>query len=314
MNSCFDNYISLEGLSPEKNPRSGLYINRLPGITLSMFEALTNEERESTEEFFNIVYDRAKENFFNDVSNRLNDRFHVEKVINSRISGLFVKPFAINDSLEVEAGVEIEVERSKYSVLEIQTISIYSIGSPDPTGVSIRIIDNDSEALLWSKEVDLIEGTNIIDVFEIFQSSKVRVVYDPTQVVSYFTESESGLYKSRKCCSPCIEGNNVTQLNGGGLIVEFNTKCSIESFVCSRISQFKVPFWYYIGIELMTEALMSNETNCFTIDREKAKENLGFYEQEYKERIEPILQNLKVKDDSICFECKGSVTKAILLP
>lgn len=315
MNSCFENYITLEGLSPEINTRSGLYVNRLPGITLGMFSALTSEDRESTNEFWDILYDRGVNGFINEVSSRLNIGFNVEKVIDSTTSGTFNKPFELNNSLEDQAGVSIEVGLSKYSVLEIQTIKIYSIGSPSDVEAAFLIVDTETDEILWDTLVVLESGLNTIDVFQEFESEKIKVIYSPISVASYTTENKSNYYYKPLNCNPCAyDSLKVEQLNGGGLIVEFNVKCSIEKFICSRLSQFKIPFWYWLGVELMTEALMSRETNCFTIDREEANKNLGFYEQEFASKIDPVLKNLKVKDDSICFECNGIVTKQYLLP
>ncbi len=316
MNICFEDYITLEGVSPEINPKSGLYVNRLPGVTLSMFSALTSEDQDDFLQFWEILYDRAVNNFTNEVGNRLNDKFYVEKVLDSRISGSFIKPFDLNNTEEVEAGVLIKVIKSKYSITEVQTLKIYSLGSPNPKDVTFSIIDNETEEVLYTKVVDLEEGLNTIDIYGEFDSKELRISYNPLEVASYSTTyyRDDLNYLVNRDCNNCYSGSNIEQVNGGGLIVEFNTKCSIEKFICSRLSQFKIPFWYYLGVELMTDALMSRNTNCFTIDSDEARKNLGFYELEFNKRIDPILNNLKIKDDSMCFDCKARVTKHLILP
>lgn len=316
MTNCFVNLIGLEGLSPEVTPRGGLYINHLQGITLGMFQALTNEDRDGTFDFWNKIYDRAVINFITEVASRLDNSFYVEKVLESHVSGQFNKPFEINDSLEMEAGVKIEVTRSKYSTTEIQTIKIYSIGSPDPENVVVSIVDDQTEEILWTSINNLTEGVNSIDVFESFDATIIRVVYLPSEIASYTTSKEDyNKYQSKKFCNTCCDGDStIEQINGGGLIVEFNTKCSVEKFICSRISQFKVAFRWWLGVELMKEALMSRETNCFTIDRKEAQDNLGVYLQEFDNALSSVLKNMKIKDDHLCFDCSGTVTKRLLLP
>jgi hypothetical protein len=318
MNKCFQNYITLEGLSPEINPRSGLYVNRLPGVTLGMFTGLMSEDLTDVNEYWKILYERAVNNFIEEVSSRVDQEFNVEKVIDSQRSGVFNKPFALNDSSEEESGVKLELIKTKYSVTEIQAIDIYSVGSPDPTGVLIKIIDDETDKILWSDEVDLEEGLNTIDVFESFDSKKLRVVYRASEVASYTTnryKDDNYSYVNRKSCDPCESGDTkITQYNGGGLIVEFITKCSIEAFICSQISRFKHALWYFIGVELMTDARLSQNTNCFTIDKAEAVERLGLYELEFKKILDNAIRRLRIKDDIVCFDCKGTISKVTVLP
>lgn len=312
VNNCFENYITLEGLSPEISPRSGLYINDLPGVTKAMFTGLMSEDLSEVEEYWTRLYKRSVENFIDEVASRMDQEFNVEKVIDSQKTGNFDKPFALNDSPELESGVKIEVVKTRYSVTEILVIDIYSVGSPDPSDVILKIIDDESDKVLWSKSVDLEEGLNTIDVFECFDSKKLRIVYNPSEVASYTTNQN----RNSSCYQSCATdaASKITQYNGGGLIAEFVTKCSISAFICSQISRFKLALWYYIGVELMTDAVLSRNVNCFTIDREEAKNQMGLYEEEVNKKLDNALKRLRIKDDLVCFDCRGTVSKATLLP
>lgn len=318
MNNCFVNYIKLEGLSPEISPRSGLYINTLPGVTQAMFTGLMSEDISEVEEYWKVLYKRSVDNFIDEVSGRLDQEFNVEKVIDSQRTGLFDKPFALNDSIEEEAGVKIEVIKTKYSLTEIQAIDIYSIGSPVPENVLIKIIDDETDKLLWSKAVTLEEGLNTIDVFESFDSKKLRIVYNPSEIASYTTnryKDDNYSHVSLKSCNTCYGSDTkIDQYNGGGLIVEFITKCSIEAFICSQISRFKLALWYFIGVELMTDAILSRNVNCFTIDKVEAQNQLGLYETEVNKKLDNALKRLRIKDDMVCFDCRGTVSKVTVLP
>lgn len=318
MNKCFENYIALEGLSPEISPRSGLYVNDLPGVTIGMFSGLMSEDHSDIEEYWEKLYKRSVNNFIDEVSSRLDQEFNVEKVIDSQRTGVFDKPFVLNDSSEEEAGVKLELIKTKYSTTEIQAIDIYSVGSPDPENVLLRIIDDETGKILWSKTVDLEEGLNTIDVFETFDSKKVKVVYNPSEVASYTTnryKDDNYSYAHVKNCNPCDwSDTKITQYNGGGLIVEFTTKCSIEAFICSQISRFKNALWYFIGVELMTDSLLSRNVNCFTIDSADAQKQLGLYEIEVNKKLDNAIKRLRIKDDLICFDCRGTVSKVTVLP
>jgi hypothetical protein len=315
MNKCFENYITLEGLSPEINPRSGLYVNDLPGVTLAMFSGLMSEDHSDTQEYWDKLYKRSVNNFIDEVGSRMDQEFYIEKVIDSQRSGVFNKPFALNDSSEEQAGVKLDLIKTKYSTTEIQAIDIYSVGSPDPEDVVLQIIDDETDKVLWSTVTDLEEGLNTIDVFETFESKKIRVVYNLSEVASYTTNRNNQSYSSTKSCDPCVTSDTkITQYNGGGLIVEFTTKCSIEAFICSQITRFKLSLWYFIGIELMTDAILSKNTNCFTIDREEAERQLGFYETEVNKKLDNAIKKLRIKDDLVCFDCKGTISKVTVLP
>lgn len=316
MNKCFENYISLEGLSPEISPRSDLYINDLPGVTLDMFEALRKGDHEDTNEFWTKLYKRGVDNFIYKIADKLDATFNVEKVIDSQRSGIFIRPFEINNSSELESGVKLDLVHTKYSQTEISSIVINSFVAVQ--GVELRIVDDETEVELWSTTVDLEEGVNTIDVFENIDSNKIRIIYDPSAVMSYQTKAysnDSSRYVVGSCTTCSDSGStSITQLNGGGIIVEFTTKCSVEKFICSQLSRLKLALWYWLGVELMTESFLSTNTNCFTIDRELAEKNIGFFENEFNEKADTALKNLKIKDDLVCFDCKGTVTKAILLP
>jgi hypothetical protein len=316
MNNCFENYITLEGLSPSVVSRSGLYINDLPGVTLDMFEGLVKSDQSDVLDFWNRLYKRGKANFIIEVTKRINNSFYLEKVIESQISGSFNENHEINDTVEIEAGVRIEFLKSKYSTTEIQTLVIYSAA---PVTTTLVIQDAVTSEELLSKEVELEDGENTIDIFKSFANKKIKILYNPAEVASYKTgtyKDDINWFQSTKSCSDCsgYGSASISQINGGGLIVEYVTKCSVERFICSRLDTFKQPFWYWLGVELMKDRVTSENTNCFTIDREKAKELLGFYETEFMNIIDPLLKDLKVKDDSICFDCKGVVTKLTSLP
>jgi len=317
MNKCFENYITLEGLSPEIPPRSKLYINDLPGVTLAMFTGLMDEDQSDIEEYWESLYRRSVANFIDEVSIRMNQEFYVDKVIDSQRSGVVIKPVEVNLTEEIQAGVLIEVIKTRYSTTEIQTIDIFSVGSP-ASKAKLRIIDDETNQVLWSKVVDLLVEVNTVDVFENFDCQRLRVVYDTDQVYSYQTvryKDDNSYYGSTKICDPCTyQETKVTQLNGGGLIVDFLTKCSIDLFVCSQLSRFKGALWYYIGYELMIDAIHSKNVNCFTIDREEAERLRDYFWSEIDKKLNNAINHLKINDDWTCFNCKGTISKVTVLP
>ena len=103
------------------------------------------------------------------------------------------------------------------------------------------------------------------------------------------------------------------EINNGGLIIDYETKCDVQQFICTRLNTFKNALWYAIGMELMLERLTSENTNMFTIDAEKAT---GLIEEVYQPKFDQALKNTKIKvlDDPNCFICRSPVRAVPLMP
>lgn len=304
MNQCFHNFIGLKVNSPEVISKSGLYINDLPGIETEQIASLTKSEQVDFNETWNSIYSRSVANFLTDISNELEERFHFEKTLDSQIVGSFGG--VLNKATEL-AGIELHLINSRYSKTSIQTITIWS--EEDLQEIDLYFYNKVDGVLLYTSTVDLTVGYNTLYINKEFDSKSLFIAYNPAIVSSY----ETNLYYSDSYYDWNFTKGYLV-INGGGLIVEYNTYCSIDKFVCSRINQFARALLNKIGVELMIERATSDRVNCFTIDSEKAQRLMGSYEQDYNNELKKALSNIKITDDSYCFKCKAPVQRITYLP
>jgi hypothetical protein len=322
----------LDGIvSPDKtiSSRGGLYANLLPGVPLAMLDDLTKDEQADYLEFWSDIYARAKTNFVNDIQTKLAGRFHIDQKLVSRETSQF-------DTTNVTAsnpGIQIYFYFSKYSRLYIASIQVYSNTIVNNATFTIRDTDING-AIQGTITANLVVGLNTIYVDQEYEvATQLFITYD-SSVLSlrqtenrYFNNYSYYAFNKLECSYPCFfsgyrygaEGGeyscSVFQVNGGGINAVFNIVCSIEKFICHNINLFKVAFWWWIGVELMTERIMSDKFNRWTVlTTERAKELLEMYQANYDKHLKASTDNLKTTEDSVCFECKSTVSAKPMLP
>ena len=322
----------LDGIvSPDKtiSSRGGLYANLLPGVTLSLLDDLTKDEQADYLEFWSDLYARAKVNFVNDIQNQLAGKFHIDQKLVSRETSQFDP----NQVTGTNPGIQIYFYASKYSRIYVASIQVYSNTAVNGAVFTVRDFDANGQ-VQGTITANLSIGLNTIYVDQEYEvATQLFIGYDST-VLSlrqtenrYFNNYSYYAFNKLECSYPCffsgyrygLEGGeyscSIFQVNGGGLNVVFNIVCSIEKFICQNINIFKVAFWWWIGVELMQERIMSDRFNrwtTLTIDR--AKELNDIYQANYDKHLKASTANLKMTEDNVCFECKSAVSSKTLLP
>lgn len=321
----------LDGIvSPDKtiSSRGGLYANLLPGVTLSLLDDLTKDEQVDYLEFWSDIYARTKINFVNDIQTELADKFHIDLKLVSRETSQF-------DTTTVGAsnsGLQIYFYASKYTRIYITNLQVYS--NTSVTGAVFTFYDTDQTGQVQGTvTANLSIGLNTIYVDQEFEV-KDRLFIGYASNVSlrktenrYFNNYAYYAFSKLECSYPCFfsgyrygaEGGeysvSVFQIGDGGVNAVFNIVCSIEKFICQNINIFKSAFWWRIGVELMTERIMSDRFNRWTtLTTERAKELMDIYQANYMNQLTNSVKNLKMTEDGICFECKSTVSAKPMLP
>lgn len=322
----------LDGIvSPDKtiSSRGGLYANLLPGVTLAMLDDLTKDEQVDYLEFWSDIYARAKVNFVNDIQTQLSGKFHIDQKLVSRETSQF-DPAVVTVS---NPGLQIYFFASKYTRIYVASIQVYS--NTTVTGAVFTFYDTDQNGQIQSTVTsNLSIGLNTIYVDQEFEVvDRLFIGYNSTTLTlrqtenRYFNNYAYSAFDKLACSYPCFFGGynygaeggewscSVFQINGGGLNVVFNIVCSIEKFICQNINIFKVAFWWWIGVELMTERIMSDKFNRWTtLTSERAAELLEMYQSNYDKHLKASTGNLKMTEDGVCFECKSAVKAKPMLP
>lgn len=309
----------LEGyITPSKDTpsRSGLYANGLPGVTLQLFDDLTKDEQEDWEEFWNDIYQRAIINFINDIQAKLSDKFLVDLKLVSRETSKFETE--LNTSGEI-SGVKIHYRLPRYGKTQIISLEVYSYG--DQPGFEISFYNKDEFGkLLKTETVDLVDGVNTINIDTYFSVDEIFISYDSSIFDLYQTSNKYYddylIYDTLNCSFPCYSGSgSVTQVNGGGFNVVFNSVCSIDKVIEQNINIFKDALWYKIGQELVFERIHSDRFNRWTtLTEERAKKLADDYDYWVELKENNSVKSLRMKEDPICFTCKSIVSQTYQLP
>ena len=100
------------------------------------------------------------------------------------------------------------------------------------------------------------------------------------------------------------------------MMLVYNVECSVDNFVCHRISQFLDPYLYLLGIEFCSERIHSDRINRWTLmNAEDAGKLREEFKAEYKKQMEVIFDDITLTEQNDeCFRCARGVTLKTLLP
>lgn len=311
----WDAYITSDKSIPS---RSGLYATNLPGVTLALFDSLAKDEQADYLECWNDLYTRAIANFVSDMQAKLADRFHVDLKLTTRETSAFTKDVTHNGA------ILLQYDLPKYGRTQILTVEVNAVAAGYFT---LLIHDTDTSGeLLFSKTYSVVKGRNVLDVFTDFEACSLHcsqstgspsvAVYQ--SINKRFYTGHYFLFTELSCTFGLWGGDyrsSVTQVNGGGLNVKFVVYCSVEKFIQENINLFKMVLLDRIALDLMRERILSDRFNRFTtLTEERAKQLMDLYQSEYDMHLVTATRNLKVQEDEVCFACRSSVRKGILLP
>lgn len=312
--------------SSDTTSRSGLYAVDLPGVTLNLFDDLTKDEQADWEECWTSIYNRSIKNFIKDVQGRVSDRFHLDLKLVSRETSKFQTQ---ENTSGATSGIKLEYVLPKYSRIRVVSVTVKALVTVSDFVLSFYE-DDSSGTLLYSKTVDLTAGSNTVNIDQDFEVEDTLFVgYDASSFRLYKTENryyencQYNYFDKLSCSYPCYGGAfnaSVVQISGGGVNVKAVIYCSIEKFILENINLFDVALWYRLGVELMKERIASDRFNRWTtLTEDRAAELMGVYMNEYTNEnksghLDMSVRNLKMQEDSVCFECKSAVMATALLP
>ena len=306
--ACFTGYITLGVLN--NSPRSGLTIEKLPGITSDQVAKLQKFDSISLTDWYDELYERSVNGLEQDVMEKLSEQFLLDKVVDSQITGQFPDGALIdNTTAETLAGVEICTTDSKYTLTFLDSVKFNTDTIPSPNEIDIEIYDQVDGRLLETITLGGVQvGDNelFFDPDARFNFDKLFIAYRRADYTLKTTERNDLEWFNKKSGFP-------REINNGGLIIDYETKCDVQQFICTRLNTFRQALWYRIGIELMMERLTSQNINMFTIDRETAT---ALIEEVYQPKYDQALKNTKIKvlDDVNCFICRSPIRSVPLMP
>lgn len=298
---CFIDYIGIRDRD-ESPSKSGLYIDDLAGITAELIDALTTSGLDP-DVWWGRFQQRTASAFVEEVINRLDSIFIINKVISSGDTGKFLTESQTDTT--GTAGFKIISLKSQYSAIQIQEISIIPDADGDVT-LTVYVDDVVVETLTITGTSGVL-STLLVE--KTYYGGEVRIEYDRSAVSPVKTLNSLPDYSRN------VDRPSVWQINEGGLKAVFSVICSVERFICERKAIFKQAFWNFLAEQLMEERILTENINKYTtLSIEKAAEFSELYNAKWEKSISAVIKRTSIRDDAWCFECASKVSQKIVLP
>ena len=317
---CLDGQIGVVGLTGYDTAKSGLFINDLPGITLNQLDKIKDdtEDYQDAASAWERIYVRGKKNFEHDVIAFNRRNFKRTSIISSRITGQVTKTLLTAQG--VRTGLYFNLTNYSPSLEIFFNAAQFYLSTPDT--VTVEVYDATTGLQLLSESqtgtANALLTIPIQEGFTVHEYPKLFVCYADTGLSVYKVTDyayDDFLISTRKQVSTA-SSVTASNLSGGntGMVLNYNMKCGVITWICQNIDVFIKPFWYKLGIEFLKERFGSERFNRFTmINLDKAQALLEDFEMEYKKSLEDTLKTMYPTDDGYCFECNKGVNKRYMM-
>ena len=316
MIDCLTSYIGLKRVND--SPTSDLFLNDLPWVTTNQFEKIREiDENDGILGAWEKLEGRAIRAFESDLQFELKKYFQNYQVINSGITGF------VDDNTLADHGSGKYVgwlfDMASYSPslkIEFNDIRIHLASAET---FNIKIFDANTGEELFTKEVTGIQGVNVVKIlksYAVYNHNKLFIAYYTVIPYRMFNDptvpgtiSQGNVSTSSTVLSTNISSSEV------GLAVGYNVRCSIEEFVCSRLTLFFEPYLYKLGIEFLKTAKYTDNINRYSLlQSEQRNEAIEEATIEYRRLLDSSFDDLIVPDDGICFICNKAISQKVLIP
>ena len=306
---CLEGYIGVGANCATDASLSGKYLTDLPGVSLLNIDSVANEQQTSFVGVFADVEKRAISRMTKDILSFMKSQYNLKKSIYTYktvgdVSGSI--PF---DGKAHGVNVYALYDYSPLLRLHLNKVYLYALEAQTTSIIYGVDINN-----LVSKTLNTQIGWNEISINETFETLNLLVFYDasvftniPSLIIDndicdcLFQESDCYVLENR---AASISMAGITfGTDSNGLKAEVSLRCAYESIVCANIDIYGDAYLYALGMELMRERLYSDRVNKYTsVDRNKAKELLELFTQDYTDFLTTANNTVQLQDDA-CIEC-----------
>jgi hypothetical protein len=332
--NCFDNLIGIHRSCNEETPSSGLYIQDLSGITLSVANAGIGNETISGIKLIQDKISFAQNAILATLRMQLANKIRVNSIINNDTVGFYKENLTV---VNLEAGKlkGIVVKANQYPYLEFYLSTIYlKLASAETT--SVYVYDLMTNTLLDTIAVTTVARTPVaVTVNKAYQTKKQKLhlficvdssvanTYETNMGTQNCSSCASGGYSNRyisfssgqiETADQKIDSNITSNTGTNGLSINYSLNCSLEPFLCNMGNQIAWSLLHKVGAEIMDELIASRRLNSIvTIDKATNELLRERYHNEYMASMSALLANIKLPND-ICFNCNSKIRKAIAIP
>ena len=332
---CLRDYIGLMGCGVAA-PDSGLWINNLPGLTNLRMDNLADSDQVTYRNAWRDIQTTALRRFDTSITKYFREKYQLRRLFDRYQLG---RLFNANETIAADAnewrGFSITLdpyitsslaEVSQLMMLSVTNLQYYATAAGD---VDFRIVNSESEEVIWSETVTLSIGWNTVlkdfrtPVLDCPRKMNVQVKATQTTIESELGQNTgSGGGCSCSCsigdCSAIMQGEifdtisgetTVTQENAHGFRGYVSLLCSYEGLVCANKSLFSSALWYLLGSEFTVAAKFTERINELnTVNDDDLKEMHDYFEKMYMEEMDGVVKGISLDGSDCCLVCQPPIS------
>jgi hypothetical protein len=335
---CLQDYVGLLGCGlPE--PKSGLYLNDLPGMETELVQAITPKELPSFVQTWEKVQKRAWGRLQADVSGAMQQvkKLNFNTVVYQTRRLSLKRPSTLLPVTAGYVGVVIQAPFAQYGGIRLGSLEFYSAttGTTLVRGFDVRT----GEKVYESDPVNVVIGFNAVEINKTLtlntESMEVFVGMDATTLdlyenlqQDYYWYDMLGNGWDGCFCNPChndevayfhirpasyvhmpllgITNSLTTRLQTFGVNLRAEILCGIDSYLCENKHHFAQTWQYLCAAEMMKQKLGSYKLGFWANGNLEMTADLRTeYEADYKKYLNLTIQRIPVDENTICFNCNG---------
>lgn len=321
---CLYNIVGLRGSCDCNCPKSGLFVNDLPRLSLEQFAAAANGEQIRGEQLFKTLLQEATLTVLNHFRGKLSESFNFKKVLQRKVVG---KAGDFFDDVYEPKG--IIVERNCDECYQLVRIEKLTFRAKDRMKVNCYIEDeygNKKTIPFVSKQ-----GLNILRI-DYCTTEAVKISFDECLQIASVDSSLCGCGGSCACntCGMCnfdIEQctfqDGEWKIGGNGIKVDASIICDDTDLICAFANELAFPIRMMIGVKYMQNVSTNTAINPIIRNgKEDAKEILRMWlggedrltgekiPSEYWSLLSPVVKQAKQYLTTVrneCITCNESI-------
>lgn len=301
---CLDNFIGVRCLTAD--PKSGLWINDLPGINLGYAADIVDRGGMSGLQFLKEKIDYATKLVVEELTGYLMPFYRVSSIVDEIKVGEYSRNYL--PAQATDRGIYIKSGKSRLLKLRINKIKLkiqqanYSTIIEVDDGLDVTTFnvttDNNGEIVL---EPNILTGTGEAWI----------TINDATAMPAKCDVKKNCGCSSKNSKYLVANGWNGQVTNQTyGFEVSAVAECNNDDFACIIASKLPFPILYKAGLEIVKEALTTDRLNAITLlDTEKVDFLLNEFQQNYDKYMKTMVDSipeLMKRTDDCCVVCTQS--------
>lgn len=303
---CLTDFIGVRCLT--SNPKSGLWINDLPGINLQYAADIVDSDGNSGLLFLRDKIDFATRLVLEEIAMAATPFFR----INSIVDQIHVGEWATTNlpSYSGDRGVRVITNKSRLLRLRINQVKVKLANANFSHGFYIDATDGNIETFNFTTDAN---GEALVITNFYTDSDTAYVLMDDTGI----SVNNSVVKRGCGCSSKANKHMTANGWNGigvsnstYGLQVDATAECSYNELGCIISSKLPFLILYKAGIEIIKEGITSDRLNSMTLlDTDKAAYLIKDFTSEYEKHLKGVIDGLPElfkRLDDCCIVCNQS--------